>query len=193
MEAFLISAGLVAIAEIGDKTQLLAVVLAARFRRPIPIILGIFFATIANHTLAAGLGVILAGWLKGPLFQGLVGAGFIAMALWALVPDKDDEAAGSRTAGGVFLTTLVAFFLVEIGDKTQIATTLLAARFQDVALVAAGTTVGMMVANIPAVLLGEAATRIVPLSTVRIVAAVIFGLIGAWVLAAAFLRPAFGA
>ncbi len=193
MEAFLISAGLVAIAEIGDKTQLLAVVLAARFRRPVPIILGIFFATIANHTLAAGLGVILAGWLKGPLFQGLVGAGFIAMALWALVPDKDDEAAGSRTAGGVFLTTLVAFFLVEIGDKTQIATTLLAARFQDVALVAAGTTVGMMVANIPAVLLGEAATRIVPLSTVRIVAAVIFGLIGAWVLAAAFLRPAFGA
>ena len=193
MEAFIISAGLVAIAEIGDKTQLLAVVLAARFRRPVPIILGIFFATIANHTLAAGLGVILAGWLKGPLFQGLVGAGFIAMALWALVPDKDDEAAGSRTAGGVFLTTLVAFFLVEIGDKTQIATTLLAARFQDVALVAAGTTVGMMVANIPAVLLGEAATRIVPLSTVRIVAAVIFGLIGAWVLAAAFLRPAFGA
>ena len=192
MEAFLISAGLVAIAEIGDKTQLLAVVLAARFRRPVPIILGIFFATIANHTLAAGLGVILAGWLKGPLFQGLVGAGFIAMALWALVPDKDDEAAGSRTAGGVFLTTLVAFFLVEIGDKTQIATTLLAARFQDVALVAAGTTVGMMLANIPAVLLGEAATRIVRLSTVRIVAAVIFGLIGAWVLAAAFLRPGLG-
>ena len=192
MEAFLISAGLVAIAEIGDKTQLLAVVLAARFRRPVPIILGIFFATIANHTLAAGLGVILAGWLKGPLFQGLVGAGFIAMALWALVPDKDDEAAGSRTAGGVFLTTLVAFFLVEIGDKTQIATTLLAARFQDVALVAAGTTVGMMVANIPAVLLGEAATRVVPLNTVRIVAAVIFGLIGAWVLVAAFLRPGLG-
>ena len=193
MEAFLISAGLVAVAEIGDKTQLLAVVLAARFRRPVPIILGIFFATLANHTLAAGLGVILAGWLKGPLFQGLVGAGFIAMALWALVPDKDDEAAGSRTAGGVFLTTLVAFFLVEIGDKTQIATTLLAARFQDVALVAAGTTVGMMLANIPAVLLGEAATRIVPLSTVRIIAAVIFGLIGAWILVAAFLRPVFGA
>ena len=89
MEAFLISAGLVAVAEIGDKTQLLAVVLAARFRRPVPIILGIFFATIANHTLAAGLGVILAGWLKGPLFQSLVGVGFIAMALWALVPDKD--------------------------------------------------------------------------------------------------------
>ena len=186
MEAFLISAGLVAIAEIGDKTQLLAVVLAARFRRPVPIILGIFFATIANHTLAAGLGVILAGWLKGPLFQGLVGAGFIAMALWALVPDKDDEAAGSRTAGGVFLTTLVAFFLVEIGDKTQIATTLLAARFQDVALVAAGTTVGMMVANIPAVLLGEAATKVVPLNVVRIVAAAIFAAIGVWVLLAAF-------
>ena len=193
MEAFLISAGLVAVAEIGDKTQLLAVVLAARFRRPLPIILGILCATIANHTLAAGLGVILAGWLKGPWFQGLVGAGFIAMALWALIPDKDDEEAGGRTAGGVFLTTLVAFFLVEIGDKTQVATTLLAARFQDVALVAAGTTLGMMAANIPAVLLGEAATKVVPLSVVRVVAAVVFGLIGAWVLAAAFLRPAFGA
>ena len=118
LEPFLISAGLVAVAEIGDKTQLLAVVLAARFRRPLPIILGILVATLANHTLAAGLGVVLAGWLTGPLFQGLVGAGFIVMALWALIPDKDDAAAGSRTAGGVFLTTLVAFFLVEIGDKT---------------------------------------------------------------------------
>jgi len=187
VEAFFISAGLVAVAEIGDKTQLLAVVLAARFRKPAPVILGILVATILNHTLAAGLGLLLAGWLKGPWFQALVGAGFVAMALWALVPDKDDDAAGSRTAGGVFLTTAVAFFLVEIGDKTQIATTLLAARFHSVALVAAGTTVGMMLANVPAVLLGEAATRVVPLKVVRIVAAVIFGLIGAGVLAAAFL------
>lgn len=187
MEAFLISAGLVAVAEIGDKTQLLAMVLAARFRRPVPIILGILAATILNHTGAAALGYFVSRWLTGPTFQILVGVGFIAMAAWALIPDKDDEAAGSRTAGGVFLTTLVAFFLVEIGDKTQIATTLLAARFQDIAVVALGTTAGMMLANIPAVLLGEAATRVVPLKYVRIAAAVIFALIGAWILIAALL------
>ncbi|WP_293905109.1 TMEM165/GDT1 family protein [Phenylobacterium sp.] len=192
MEAFFISAGVVAIAEIGDKTQLLAILLVARFRRPVPIILGIFAATILNHTAAAALGVLLAQWLTGALFQAVVGAGFIAMALWALVPDKDDPAAGARTAGGVFLTTLVAFFLVEIGDKTQIATTLLGARFHNILLVAAGTTLGMMAANIPAVLLGEAAVRIVPLRYVRIAAAVIFGVIGVWVLAATFLKPGFG-
>jgi putative Ca2+/H+ antiporter (TMEM165/GDT1 family) len=186
LEAFLLSTGLVAVAEIGDKTQLLAIVLAARFRRPVPIILGILAATILNHSLAAALGVLVANWLSGMWFQAAVGAGFIAMALWALVPDKDDEAAGSRTAGGVFLTTLVAFFLVEIGDKTQIATTLLAARFHNIALVAAGTTLGMMLANVPAVLLGEAATKVIPLRFVRIAAAVIFGLIGVWVLLAAF-------
>jgi len=191
LDAFLTSTGLVAVAEIGDKTQLLAIVLAARFRRPVPIILGILVATILNHTAAAALGFVVATWLTGPTFQILVGAGFVVMALWALVPDKDDEAAANRAAGGVFLTTLVAFFLVEIGDKTQIATTLLAARFQDIAVVAAGTTLGMMIANVPAVLFGEAATRVVPLRYVRIGAAVIFFLIGAWVLAAVFLRPGF--
>ena len=189
LEPFLISTGLVAVAEIGDKTQLLAIVLAARFRRPVPIILGILAATILNHSLAAALGVLIASWLSGVWFQAAVGAGFVAMALWALVPDKDDAAAGSRTAGGVFLTTLVAFFLVEIGDKTQIATTLLAARFHNIALVAAGTTLGMMLANVPAVLLGEAATKVVPLRYVRIIAAVVFGLIGGSVLVAAFLKP----
>ncbi|WP_430418129.1 TMEM165/GDT1 family protein [Phenylobacterium sp.] len=189
MEAFLVSTGLVAVAEIGDKTQLLAMILAAKFRRPVPIILGILVATILNHTGAAALGFVVARWLSGPTFQILVGAGFIAMALWALIPDKDDEGAANRAAGGVFLTTVVAFFLVEIGDKTQIATTLLAARFQDVAVVAAGTTLGMMIANVPAVLLGEAATRIVPLRYVRVGAALIFLILGAWVLAAAFLKP----
>jgi len=174
LEAFLVSAGLVAIAEIGDKTQLLAMVLAAKFRRPVPIILGILVATILNHTGAAALGFVVAKWLSGPTFQILVGAGFVAMAAWALIPDKEDDGAVSRTAGGVFLTTLIAFFLVEIGDKTQIATTLLAARFQDIAIVAAGTTLGMMIANVPAVLLGEAATRIAPLRYVRIGAALIF-------------------
>jgi Ca2+/H+ antiporter, TMEM165/GDT1 family len=191
LEAFLISTGLVAVAEIGDKTQLLAIMLAARFRAPLPIIAGIFAATILNHTAAAALGFLLGQWLAGPTFQALMGAGFIAMALWALVPDKEDEGSAALTAGGVFATTLVAFFLVEIGDKTQVATSLLAARFHNIPVVAAGTTVGMMLANIPAVLLGEAATRVVPLRYVRIAAAAVFGLIGAWVLAAAFLRPGF--
>ena len=191
MEAFLISTGLVAVAEIGDKTQLLAIVLAARFRRPMPIILGILAATVLNHTAAAALGFLVGKWLSGPAFLLLVGAGFVAMALWALIPDKEDDASAARTAGGVFLTTLVAFFLVEIGDKTQVATTLLAARFQNIAVVAAGTTLGMMIANIPAVLLGEAATRLVPLKYVRIVAAVIFALIGVWIFAATFLRQGF--
>jgi Ca2+/H+ antiporter, TMEM165/GDT1 family len=190
-EAFLVSTGLVAIAEIGDKTQLLAIVLAAKFRRPVPIILGILAATLLNHTGAAALGFVVAHWLSGPAFQVLVGAGFVAMALWALVPDKEDEDASSRTAGGVFLTTLVAFFLVEIGDKTQIATTLLAARFQDIAVVAAGTTLGMMLANVPAVLLGEAATKVVPLRYVRVGAALIFLVLGAWVLASVFLKAGF--
>jgi putative Ca2+/H+ antiporter (TMEM165/GDT1 family) len=191
MEAFQISAGLGAVAEIGDKTQLLANRLAARYRRPLPIILGILAATLLNHAAAATLGFVVSRYLAGPVFQAAVGAGFIAMALWALVPDKEDEGAAARSAGGVFLTTLVAFFLVEIGDKTQIATTLLAARFHDIAIVAAGTTLGMMVANIPAVLLGEAATKIVPLRYVRIAAALVFALIGASVLLAAFLRPGF--
>lgn len=189
LEALLISTGIVAIAEIGDKTQLLAILLAARFRKPAPIILGIFVATLLNHAAAAAIGVVVAKFLSGPTFQILVGAGFVAMALWALVPDKEDDGAAARTAGGVFLTTLVAFFLVEIGDKTQIATTLLGARFQNVALVTAGTTVGMMAANVPAVFLGEAATRLVPLRYVRRGAAVLFAILGVWVLLAVLLGP----
>lgn len=185
MEALLTSAGLVAIAEIGDKTQLLAIVLAARFRAPVPIILGILCATLLNHAVAAALGFIVAQWLSGRTFQLIVGAAFIAMAAWALVPDKDDDRAERTAAGGVFLATLIAFFLVEIGDKTQIATSLLAARFQDIALVTAGTTLGMMAANVPAVFLGEAVTRIVPLSYVRATAAVLMAATGAWVIAAA--------
>jgi putative Ca2+/H+ antiporter (TMEM165/GDT1 family) len=115
-----------------------------------------------------------------------MGAAFIVMAGWALIPDKEDEGAANTSRGGVFLTTLVAFFLVEIGDKTQIATSLLAARFHQIALVTVGTTLGMMLANVPAVLLGEAATKVVPLKWVRIGAAVIFAAIGVWVLVAAF-------
>jgi putative Ca2+/H+ antiporter (TMEM165/GDT1 family) len=186
LEPMFISAGVVALAEIGDKTQLLAIVLAAKFRKPLPIILGILCATLLNHAAAAFLGYLVAQWLSGRIFQIVVGVAFIAMAAWALIPDKEDEGAADRSHGGVFLTTLVSFFFVEIGDKTQIATSLLAARFHEVALVTAGTTLGMMLANVPAVLLGEAATRVVPLNVVRMVAAGIFALIGVWVLASAF-------
>lgn len=185
MEALWTSAGLVAIAEIGDKTQLLAIVLAARFRAPAPIILGILCATLLNHAAAAALGFIIAQWLSGQTFQLVVGAAFIAMAAWALVPDKDDDRAERMNAGGVFVTTLVAFFIVEIGDKTQIATSLLAARFQDIALVTIGTTLGMMAANVPAVLFGEAVTKLVPLAYVRIAAALILTATGVWVLVSA--------
>lgn len=185
MEALWVSAALVAIAEIGDKTQLLAVVLAAKYRRPWPIILGILAATLANHAAAAWAGILLGDLLTGAWFQIAVGIAFIAMAGWALIPDKADDDAAQRKAGGVFLTTLVAFFLVEIGDKTQVATTLLAARFQDIVLVTAGTTLGMMLANVPAVLLGERITRVVPLNIVRLVAAAIFAAIGVWILVAA--------
>ena len=186
LEPLYVSAGVVAIAEIGDKTQLLAIVLAAKFRKPVPIILGILAATLLNHAAAATLGFFISKWLTGQIFQTAVGVAFIVMAGWALIPDKEDEGALDRSRGGVFLTTLIAFFIVEIGDKTQIATSLLAARFHEIILVTAGTTLGMMAANVPAVLMGEAATRVVPLKVVRTVAAAIFALIGVWVLLAAF-------
>lgn len=186
LEPLLISTGVVAVAEIGDKTQLLAIVLAAKFRKPLPIILGILAATLLNHAVAATLGYLVAQWLSGRTFQIVVGAAFVAMAAWALIPDKEDEGAADRSRGGVFLTTLVAFFFVEIGDKTQIATSLLAARFHEIAVITAGTTLGMMIANVPAVYLGEAATKVIPLNVVRIVAAAIFALIGVWVLLGAF-------
>lgn len=181
MEAIWISAAVVAIAEIGDKTQLLAIVLAAKFRKPGVIVLGILAATLLNHAAAASIGYFIAQWLTGRPFQLLVGGAFIVMAGWALIPDKEDEGAAQRSQGGVFFTTLIAFFLVEIGDKTQIATSLLAARFHNIFLVTMGTTLGMMLANIPAVYFGAAVTRIVPLSYVRIAAAIIFALIGCWV------------
>jgi putative Ca2+/H+ antiporter (TMEM165/GDT1 family) len=189
LETVGVSAGIVAIAEIGDKTQLLAIVLAARFRKPVPIILGILAATLLNHALAASAGYLVAQWLSGKPFQIAVGVAFLAMAGWALIPDKADDGASNATRGGVFLTTLVAFFLVEIGDKTQIATSLLAARFHEVMWVTVGTALGMMAANIPAVLLGEAATKVLPLRVVRLIAAAIFAGIGVWVLIAALTSP----
>jgi putative Ca2+/H+ antiporter (TMEM165/GDT1 family) len=185
LEALLVSTGVVALAEIGDKTQLLAIVLAAKFRKPVPIILGILVATLLNHAAAETVGYYVSQWLAGPTFRLIVGAAFVIMALWALIPDKEDEGASNRSVGGIFLTTTLAFFLVEIGDKTQIATSLLAAQYADIALVTLGTTLGMMLANVPAVFFGEAVTRVVPLKYVRVGAAILFAAIGAWIIVAA--------
>lgn len=183
MDVILTSLVLVAIAEIGDKTQLLAILLAAKFRRPWPIVGGIFVATLANHALAALAGRELAGLFEGAAFRYAIGASFILMAGWALIPDGAPDAAAKPARHGAFLTTLVAFFLVEIGDKTQVATVALGARFHDVTLVTIGTTLGMMLANVPAVFFGEAVTRVVPLKVVRTIAALIFLGLGLWVLA----------
>lgn len=187
LEAIGVSTAIVALAEIGDKTQLLAIVLAARFRKPAPIIAGILVATLLNHAAAASIGYFIAQWLSGATFQIVVGIAFLAMAAWALIPDKEDERAATASGASVFLTTLVAFFIVEIGDKTQIATTLLAARFHDIVAVTIGTTAGMMLANVPAVFLGEAVTKIVPLRYVRWSAALLMAATGVWILAAALL------
>ena len=181
MEALFVSTGVVALAEIGDKTQLLALLLAARFRRPVPIILGILVATLANHACAALLGATVAGLLQGELFRWILGGSFVAMGLWTLVPDKldDDEAkSGPAERWGPFLATTVAFFLVEIGDKTQIATVALAARYNDVVQVVLGTTLGMMLANVPAVFLGEKIAQKVSMRLVHGIAAALFAVLG---------------
>jgi putative Ca2+/H+ antiporter (TMEM165/GDT1 family) len=178
MEAFFVSAGLVAIAEIGDKTQLLAMILATRYRKPVPIILGILVATLANHALAAWAGAAVAGWLGPQAMRWILGGLFLAMAVWCLVPDKADEGPSATSAAGAFIATTIAFFVVEIGDKTQIATVALAARFQSLLLVTAGTTVGMMLANVPAVLFGDVLARVIPLQVVRAVAAGSFVVLG---------------
>lgn len=182
MEAILVSTATVALAEIGDKTQLLAIVLATRFRRPLPIIMGILVATLANHFLAALVGQQAAAILDGVWFRYLVAASFIAMALWTLIPDKLDDVADKPARFGAFLTTTIAFFIVEMGDKTQIATVALGARFVDVGLVTVGTTLGMMIANVPAVLFGNRLIRILPMKVVRSAAALLFLVIGIWVL-----------
>ena len=175
MEAFLVSTGIVALAEMGDKTQLLALMLAARFRKPWPIVLGIFVATIANHAMAGALGAWVTTHISAQYMRWILAASFIAMAVWMLIPDKlDDEAERAPPRFGVFGTTLVLFFLAEMGDKTQIATVMLAARYEAYFAVVAGTTLGMMLANVPAVLLGERVTRWVPLRVVHIVSALIF-------------------
>jgi putative Ca2+/H+ antiporter (TMEM165/GDT1 family) len=180
MDILLSSTLLVALAEIGDKTMLLAIILAARFRAPWPIIAGIFVATIVNHALAAWAGSAISGLLDGWWFRLAVALGFLAMAVWILIPDKLDEDQQVASARyGVFLTTAIAFFMAEMGDKTQIATVALGARYHAIELVAIGTTLGMMIANVPAVFLGERITRVVPMRAMRMGAALIFAILGA--------------
>jgi putative Ca2+/H+ antiporter (TMEM165/GDT1 family) len=182
MEAFLVSTGVVALAEIGDKTQLLALVLAARFRKPLPIILGILLATLANHALAGAAGAWIAAVVGPTAMRWILGLSFIAMAAWTMIPDEFEEHEATTSRFGVFGTTLVAFFLVEMGDKTQIATVALAAKYSSLAAVVAGTTAGMMLANVPAVLLGEVAARKLPMRLVHGIAAAIFLALGVSVL-----------
>jgi Ca2+/H+ antiporter, TMEM165/GDT1 family len=182
LESFLVSTGVVALAEIGDKTQLLALVLAARFRKPLPIILGILVATLLNHALAGAIGAWIAA-LVGPVtMRWILGLSFIAMAIWILVPDRIDDEKETAPRFGVFGTTLIAFFLLEMGDKTQIATVALAAKYASLAGVVAGTTLGMMIANVPAVLLGDVAAKKLPMRLVHGIAAAIFLVLGVTVL-----------
>ncbi|MGZ9032158.1 MAG: TMEM165/GDT1 family protein, partial [Burkholderiaceae bacterium] len=178
MTALLVSIGVVALAEIADKTQLLALVLAAKFRKPWPIILGIFFATLANHFLAGAVGTFITRQLGPDVMRWALGISFIAMAIWTLIPDKIDDTKEHSNRFGVFGTTLVAFFLVEMGDKTQIATVALAAKYDALVTVVLGTTIGMMIANVPAVLLGNVAAEKLPVRIVHGVAALIFAALG---------------
>jgi putative Ca2+/H+ antiporter (TMEM165/GDT1 family) len=179
MESLLVSTGVVALAEIGDKTQLLAFILAARFKRPLPIIAGILVATLVNHGLAGALGAWITSVVSPEAMRWVLGASFIGMAVWTLIPDKIEEDE-TNVAGhlGVFGATLVTFFLAEMGDKTQIATVALAARYTDLVQVVAGTTFGMMLANVPAVLLGDRAARTIPMKLVHAIAAGIFAVLG---------------
>ena len=179
MEAFLVATGVVALAEMGDKTQLLALLLAARFRKPWPIVLGIFAATIVNHALAGAVGNYITRWLGPEVLRWILGGSFIAMAIWVLIPDKlDDDEAGKSSHFGVFGTTVIAFFLAEMGDKTQVATVMLAARYNVWLPVVLGTTLGMMLANAPVVFLGERIMRRVPIKLVHGISAVIFLVLG---------------
>lgn len=178
MEAFLISTGIVALAEIGDKTQLLAFCLAAKFRRPLPIVAAIFVATIANHAFAAAIGSWITSLLGPDILRWVLGLSFIAMAVWTLIPDQIDEDDMPLAKYGVFLTTLIAFFVAEMGDKTQVATVALAARYHSLVAVVCGTTFGMMLANVPAVYLGDKIANRVSLKLVHGIAALVFALLG---------------
>ena len=178
MDAFLVSTGLVTLAEIGDRTQLLAFLLAARFRRPAPIILAILLATLANHGVAGLIGSWLNALLEPQALRWVLGVSFIAMAVWVLIPDSLEDTKTKTTSFGVFGTTFITFFLAEIGDKTQIATVALAAQYEALVWVVLGTTLGMMIANIPAVYVGDKLADRLPVRAIHIVAAIIFAALG---------------
>jgi putative Ca2+/H+ antiporter (TMEM165/GDT1 family) len=178
MEAFLVSTGIVALAEVADKTQLLALLLAAKFHKPLPIILGIFVATVGNHALAGGLGVSISHLLSPQALKWIVGLSFIGMGFWALIPDKAEEESRMTKDAGIFVATVVAFFLAEMGDKTQVATVALAARFQTFLPVVAGTTLGMLIANVPVVYFGDIVMKKAPVKLIHTVVAIIFFLLG---------------
>jgi putative Ca2+/H+ antiporter (TMEM165/GDT1 family) len=183
MEAFLIATGIVALAEIGDKTQLLSFLLAARYKRPWPIILGIFVATLANHALAGALGSGLTSLVGPDALRWILGLSFLLMAGWILIPDKlTDAEAKTPPRFGVFGATLIVFFLAEMGDKTQVATVALAARYTDLLAIVSGTTLGMMIANIPAVLAGEKLAGKLPTRLLHIIAALLFAALGIYAL-----------
>lgn len=189
LEAFLVSTAVVALGELGDKTQLLALVLAARYPRPWPIVAGIFVATLANHAMAGWVGNWVRGALPPEVLQWLLALSFFAVAAWALKPDKlDDDDAVPASRWGVFGVTVVAFFLAEMGDKTQLATVMLAAKYASLVAVVVGTTLGMLIVNVPTVFIGRAAAERIPFRAVRIAAAALFAALGVWVL----LAPHFG-
>jgi Ca2+/H+ antiporter, TMEM165/GDT1 family len=183
LEALLVSTGVVALAEIGDKTQLLALLLATKFRRPWPIVLGILVATLANHAFASAIGNWLVNLVGAHALRWILGLSFLAMAAWTLIPDSAPDEDSAPPRHGVFLTTALAFFIVEMGDKTQIATVALAAQFHSIVFVVLGTTLGMMLANVPVVFAGDALIRRVPLPVVRTVTALSFVALGVYVLA----------
>jgi putative Ca2+/H+ antiporter (TMEM165/GDT1 family) len=185
LEAFLVSTAVVALGELGDKTQLLALVLAARFGRPWPIVAGIFVATLANHAMAGWVGNWVRDVLSPEVLRWLLALSFFAVAAWALKPDTlDDDDTPPATRWGVFGVTVIAFFLAEMGDKTQVATVMLAARFESLVAVVVGTTLGMLLVNVPTVFVGKAAAEKIPFRAVRIAAAALFAGLGAWVLLA---------
>ena len=190
MEPLFISTGVVALAEIGDKTQLLAFILAARFKKPLPIIAGILLATVVNHGLAGALGAWITASVSPDILRWVLGASFLGMAVWTLIPDKIEEEEETRIAThfGVFGATLITFFLAEMGDKTQVATVVLAAHYSAPLLVVAGTTLGMLIADVPAVFLGDRLSARIPMRVVHGVAAAIFAALGVATLLVADFR-----
>jgi putative Ca2+/H+ antiporter (TMEM165/GDT1 family) len=179
MEAFLVSTGVVALAEIGDKTQLLAFILAARFKKPLPIIAGILVATLVNHGLAGALGAWITAMISPEILRWILGLSFIGMAIWTMIPDEiEEEETKVARQFGVFGATLVTFFLAEMGDKTQLATVAMAAHYATPLLVVIGTTLGMLIADVPAVFVGDKLAARIPMKLVHLVAAAIFALLG---------------